>query len=59
MDSNYSLKIVGGGIVGMTISREAAISKIFKNQFHILNSNALAWTSLLKTAKFIINKILD
>ena len=37
MDSNYSLKIVGGGIVGMTISREAAISKIFKNQFYILN----------------------
>ena len=58
MDSNYSLKIVGGGIVGMTILREA-ISKIFKNQVYILNSNAFAWTSLLKTAKFIINKILD
>ena len=59
MDRNYSLKIVGGGIVGMTISREAEISKIFKNQFHILNSNSPAWTSSLKTAKFIINKILD
>ncbi len=59
MDRNYSLIIVGSGIVGMTISREAAISKKFKNQFHILNSNSPAWTSSLKTTKFIINKILD
>ena len=59
MDRNYSLIIVGGGIVGMTISREAAISKKFKKQFHILNSNSPACTSSLKTAKFIINKILD
>ena len=59
MDRNYSLILVGGGIEGMTISIEAAISKKFKNQFHILNSNLPAWTSSLKTAKFIINKILD
>ena len=57
MDRNYSLILVGGGIEDMTISIEAAISKKFKNQFHILNSPA--WTSSLKTAKFIIYKILD
>ena len=56
MDRNYSLKIVGGGIVGMTISREAEISKIFKNQFHILNSNSPAWTSSLKPQNLLLIK---
>ena len=56
MDRDYSLIIIGGGIVGMKISREAVISKKFKNQFHILNSNSPAWTSSLKPQNLLLKK---